>query len=159
MIEKLTTRTVALALATASLAVSAGQLSDKTDRFQGSRQVAWESHTDPGADYSYNVYAFYAKAADKQPLGYYSLLVPARGTQSFSSCSQNFWLIDGKPAPSLRATYDASSGVQMFKANLTRADLERIAAAQAVEFKICNSEAAISASDIAGVKKLLEATK
>ncbi len=147
------------ALAAAAFTTVAGQLSDKIDRFQGSRLVAWESFTDNGLDYSYNVYAYYSKAADRKPLGYYSMLVPARGAGSFSSCNHNYWLIDGAPAPSLQASYDASSGAQIFRASLTRDDLERIAAAKSVEFKICNTEAAISASDIAGVEKLLKATR
>lgn len=150
---------VLLMLAEASLTAFAGQISDKTDRFQGSRLVAWESYTDKGFDYSYNVYAYYSKANDSAPMGYYSMLVPARGTESFASCNHNYWLVDGAPAPNLQATYDGSSGVQIFRTNLTRVDLERIASAQSVEFKICNTEAAVSAGDIAGVKKLLDATQ
>lgn len=56
--------------------VFAGQLTEKLDRFNGSRLVSWESFSDPGREYSFNVYAHYADAKDAKPYGYYALLVP-----------------------------------------------------------------------------------
>jgi hypothetical protein len=137
----------------------AGQLTEKVDRFNGSKQVAWESFSDPGRGYSLNVYAHYADAKDAKPYGYYALLVPPFGASSFSDCHHNQWLVDGKPARNLNGIYESMGSSQTFRLELQRADLESIASASSVEFKICTSEGSISASDLAGVKKLVESTK
>lgn len=139
--------------------VFAGQLTEKLDRFNGSRLVSWESFSDPGRGYSFNVYAHYADAKDARPYGYYALLVPPFGASSFSECHHNQWLVDGKQAPNLNGIYETMGNSQTFRLELQRTDLESIAAAKSVEFKICNSEGSISASDLAGVKKLVESTR
>ena len=142
-----------------SAVAAAGQISEKVDRFRGTKTVAWESYMDPGRGYSYNVYAHYAKPSDKSPYGYYAILVPPAGTESFGSCSQNAWLIEDVPAAELEAAYDASSGAQMFRTVFKRDTLKKLGAAKSVEFKICNTEAAVSQADLAGIRQLLDATK
>lgn len=138
---------------------SAGKLVEKVDRFKGTRTVAWESFSDPDRGYSFNVYAFYSKSDDPRPLGYYSLLVPPFGTDSFSGCSDNYWLIDDKSAPELKATFESMGSSQTFRSSPSRSVLEKIATAKKVEFKICNTESALDASDLDGIRKLLDATR
>lgn len=147
---------VACALAGPALA---GQLNEKVDKFKGTRTVSWESFKDPGRGYSLNVYAHFAKSYNAKPFGYYALLVPPHGTASFADCHQNDWLIDGAPTPELASAYRASGNSQMFRVELGRSTLEKIASAKSVEVKICNTEAEISAADIAGVRQLLHATE
>ena len=152
-------RFLSVAAAVACLAPTmamAGQIVDKTDRFRGTRTVSWESFRDPERSYSYNVYAQYAKADDPTPRRYYALLALPAGSPSYASCDSNAWLVDGARVPELTARYDASSGAQLFNVALNQGLLERLAKAQSVEFKICNTEAAISPEDLAGVRELLE---
>ena len=148
-----------LAACLVSTIAAAGEITEKTDRFRGTKTVSWESYRDPGRGFSYNVYAHFAKPSDKAPYRYYAILVPPAGTESFGSCSDNVWLIDDVRAPELEASYDASSGTQMFRTVLNRDTLEKLGAAKSVEFKICNTEAAVSQADLVGIRQLLEATK
>lgn len=149
----------AIAALATSIQANAGELTEKVDRFTGTKMVAWQSYRDPGGGYSYNAYAHYSKASDPQPYGYFTLLLAPAGTASFTACSFNDWLIDGVPAPELAGQYENKGGSQTFRAELPRKALEKIARAKSVEFKICNTEGALSASDINGVGKLLNATK
>lgn len=135
-----------------------GQLSEKVDRFKGTKTLSWESFRDQDRGYSFNVYAHFSKADDSAPYGYYSLLVPPGGTESFASCHRNHWLVDGVPVPELEAAYSASGRSQIFRSTLTRKTLERISRAKTVEFKICNTEGSVSASDLDGLRQLLHAT-
>jgi hypothetical protein len=142
-----------------SIAAQAGELTDKTDRFRGTRLVSWQSYTDSGRTYSYNVYAHYSNVADKEPYGYYAVLVPPFGSEPFGSCNHNTWLVDDKRAPELEMAYVNSDGPESFRVNLQRSDLERLAAAEKVEFKICTTEGAITKGDLEGMRKVLAATK
>jgi len=138
---------------------TAGKLVEKVDRFKGTRTVAWESFSDPNRGYSFNVYAFYSKPDDSKPFGYYTLLVPPFGTDSFSSCSENYWLVDDKPVPELKAAFESMGSSQTFRSTPSRSVLEKLATAKKVEFKICNTESALDASDLSGIRKLLDATR
>lgn len=142
-----------------SALASAGQVSEKTDRFRGTKTVSWESYRDAARGYSYNVYAYYAKSGDSAPSNYYAILVPPRDAESFSSCNHNAWLIDGQPAPAMEATYEPSGATQMFRAVVSRETLQKLSSAENVEFKICNAEGSISEADLAGIKSLLDSTK
>lgn len=135
-----------------------GQLTEKVDRFKGTKTLSWESFRDQDRGYSFNVYAHFSTAADSAPYGYYSLLVPPRGTESFAACHQNHWLVDGIPAPELEAAYSTPGQAQIFRSTLTRQALEKISRAKTVEFKICNTEGSVSASDLDGLRQLLDAT-
>jgi hypothetical protein len=152
---------IAIALVTTLIAstATAGKITEEVDRFKGTKTVAWQSFSDPGRGYSFNVYAFYSKPNDTKPYGYYTLLVPPYGTDSFSGCSDNYWLVDDKPAPELKAIFETMGSSQTFRSTPSRSMLENLAAAKKVEFKICNTESSISASDLGGITQLLDATR
>lgn len=162
MLNKLGVATLSAISLCASLSVQAGAFEDKTDRFSGSRTVSWNSIPPKEEEFSLSGLAIYAKG-QKTP-GYYSVtLTTYSDSWQFINCKFNDWLVDGEPFPALRGAYDntmaGSSTIERFTAQMSRKDLEAVAAAKLVEFKVCNVEGKVSTEDLSGIRKILEATK
>ena len=162
MLNKLGVAALSAIALCASFSVQAGAFEDKADRFSGSRTVHWNSIPSKEEDFALSTLAIYAKG-QKTPAYYGVTLITYSHSWQFISCNFNDWLVDGKPFPALSGTYEnsmaGSATIERFTAKMSRKDLETVAAAKLVEFKVCNTEGKVSSEDLSGIRKVLEATK
>lgn len=149
-------------LAMMSTATHAGALQDKTDRFTGTRSVAWNSIPEHEHEFAVTAFAFYPKGASA-PSAYNISLTTYSDSGELMNCHHSSWLIDGQPAPELEGKYeyDPASNVviERLSADISRQTLERVAEAKSVEFKVCYTEGALSQDELVGIRKVLEATR
>lgn len=139
-----------------------GGFTDRTDRFTGNRSVRWNSVPFEAEKIGLSSYAFYPKGAET-PYEYGLSLLTWADKWQFLSCHHTNWLVDGQPDPSLVFKYThemaGSATTESFDMTAPRSTLERLASAKLVEFSICGKEGSVSHDDIAGIQKVLDATK
>ncbi len=149
-------------LAMTSSAVSAGALLDKTDRFTGTRYVAWNSIPENDREFGLSTSAFYPKDASS-PTSYSFTLTTYSSAGEYSECHHTAWLIDGQRSTEMEGKYERSADsrvvIERFTTKATRDLLTKVAAAKLVEFKVCGTEGVVSASDLNGVRQVLKVTK
>ncbi len=145
-----------------SAGAAAGVFGDETDRFTGSRVVAWTTIPSEAETFAVSTFAFYPKSQTK-PYQYQVQLITYADSMQYSDCNQVDWLIDGQPAPYLTTKYSAdqsaSAAIERFDVILDRAALQKIATAKLVEFKACGTESSINEADMAGLKKVYAETE
>lgn len=145
-----------------SLNAYAGSFTDKIDRFTGSRSVSWSSIPGKSGDFAMSAFAFYPKGAAR-PLMYKLSLLTWGENWQFLDCHHSNWLLDGKPAPQLNFEYKhemaGSAASERFELRAGRTELEKIASAKLVEYSLCRKEGRLSESDLAGIRRVLEASQ
>lgn len=145
-----------------SLSAHAGSFTDKTDRFNGSRSVSWSSIPGKAGDFAMSAFAFYPKGAAK-PLMYKLTLLTWGESWQFLDCHHSNWLLDGQPASQLNFEYKnemaGSAASERFELRTDRTALEKIASSKLVEYSLCGKEGRVNESDLAGIRRVLEASQ
>lgn len=145
-----------------SAGAAAGVFGDKTDRFTGSRVVAWTTIPSGAETFAVSTFAFYPKGQTK-PYQYQVQLITYADSMQYYDCNQVDWLVDGQSAPYLTTKYSAdrsaSAAIERFDIILDRAALQKIATAKLVEFKVCGTESSINEADMAGLKRVFTETE
>lgn len=153
-------------LAVLTLAVttsaSAGVFKDETDRFTGNRAVKWDSLPSQASEFSFSTVALYLKSSAEP--GFYKVQLLTWGDRAeFRECHHTNWLVDGVLDPYLEYEYSSTSAgsgvIERFDKQVDRTNLQRLASAKVIEFRICGTEGKISQGDMEGMRKILDATK
>lgn len=150
------------AIALYSCVVNAGVLKDETDRFSGARSVSWRSMPQGVELFSLSATVFYPKGY-AAPYSYDIQLVAVSERSRYRECHHTYWLVDGAPDPYLEMTYSeisgGSSSIERFSKRVDRQNLERLAAAKLIEFRVCGVDGSVSAQDMDGLRQVLAVTK
>ena len=150
------------AIALYSCVVNAGVLKDETDRFSGARSVSWRSMPQGVELFSLSATVFYPKGY-AAPYSYDIQLVAVSERSRYRECHHTYWLVDGAPDPYLEMTYSeisgGSSSIERFSKRVDRQNLERLAAAKLIEFRVCGVEGSVSTQDMDGLRQVLALTK
>ena len=153
---------ISAALLLISCASNAGVFKDEVDRFNGSRSVTWTSIPDEAEGFSFSTLVFYPKS-DAAPFAYSIEIMTRADHWQYLDCHHTDWLVDGVRDPYLEMEYShsmaGSSTMERFTKRVDRQNLERLASAKLVEFKVCGTEGKISEKDMEGLRKVVEATR
>jgi hypothetical protein len=156
-------RTIFFAWALLFSSVSgAGAFKDEVDRFTDNRSVSWMAMPSQPKDFSFSVFAFYPKGYTTPYL--YRIQLLTRSDQwQYLDCHHTDWLVDGKRDPYLEMKYEnsmaGSSTLESFSKRVDRANIERLASSKLIEFKVCGTEGRVSEQDMAGLRRVVDATK
>ncbi|WP_025804626.1 hypothetical protein [Pseudomonas chlororaphis] len=153
---------ISAALLLFSCASYAGVFKDEVDRFNGSRSVSWMSIPEEAEGFSLSTMAFYPKGY-AAPYAYRIELLTRADRWQYLDCHHSDWLVDGVRDPYLEMEYSntvaGSSTMERFTKRVDRQNLERLASAKLVEFKVCGTEGKVSEKDMDGLRKVVNATR
>lgn len=89
----------------------------------------------------------------------FSLLANCGSTYCFHNYDEVIFLIDGERWKKTDPIYPGGIGTDYIVFEMTRAELERLAAAKVVEFKVASIERRIRSKDLPKIKTLLDYSK
>lgn len=136
-----------------------GEITDKTDKFTGEREIKWQVSGIVDSQYTQTIVPekFSVIKGKKQ---YNELLITKKG-RSPVKCDETHWLVDGKkfnlkPYNSgLTAARDFYLQLNIYRP--TNAQLKQLANANQIDIKICNNEYSFTQNEINGLKELVKA--
>ncbi len=150
-------RVVLLAIALAGVApVCARTVSDDTDRISGERSIAYTA--DGSTDLARPVFTFNASFVGKASSSAINLAFVSRSegggvpTPRFAACHGVEWLVDGKPLAAAPASHRGrvidGEMIELIGQDVTPAWVASIGSAQAVRYRVCRDEYALTPGDI-----------
>lgn len=150
----------ALAVMLVPLSASA-EITDNTDRFSGARTIRYSSDSEIALRAPMINIVGLDLRGDRSGAILVSIGNSSRGPNGgwqYLKCRETHWLADGHPFAPEKSTYDGDvlrGGVlEKFTYHLTVDQLSELAAAQTIEFKICNDEFAFTPADIEGLREV-----
>lgn len=147
---------IALAMALAVvLPVHARTVSDDTDRISGERTIAYTA--DGSADLARPVFTFNASFVGETSSSAITLAFVSRSEDGvpasrFAACHGVEWLVDGKPLATAPASHRGrvidGEMIELIGQDVTPAWAASIGRAQAVRYRVCRDEYALTSRDI-----------
>lgn len=134
---------------------------DGIDRFTGIRKITWENKlTGPNLGF----FAAFLVVADKQGSFRTSkpaiVLTTSSREWKYLKCHNTYWLADGKRVEPISVRHDGTtySGgvVEQITSDFSVAAFQQLAAAQTVEYRVCNKESYLYASEMEGLKQVAQ---
>lgn len=152
-------------IVTAFLLASSARPAIRTtyDKFSGETTIGTVP-TPPSSSPSLAFVATYTKTREDglpDPSTVGMMLVVSGSDWRYLNCSATYWLADGKRFELPQPTHDGHVGngyvLEFLQIKILKpAELRKLAAAQRVEFKICNDEYVVSPSDLADLRVFSE---
>lgn len=131
---------------------------DETNRFNGNRTVSYQTNYDDTVPFNKTI----AVASDgKLPLGGFVSLIKTSPRHQYAKCKHTSWLVDGKPVSPEKVTYSSSvntnpvSVTERISSFFSFKDMDRLANARLVEYRICTEEGAFTIGEKAGITKVM----
>jgi len=134
---------------------------DEVDRFTGIRKISWENRL-TGPDMGF--FATYLVFADKQ--GSFKISKPAIVLTTSSRewkylrCNTTYWLADGKRVEPINVRHDGTTYrggvIEQVVNEFSLEAFQQLAAAKSVEYRVCNTEAYLFASELEGLKQVTQ---
>jgi hypothetical protein len=142
-----------LALATAP--ALAQKFTDETDRFTGVRSIDYQ---DAVSLDSASVSSYVKVGAGKEE--FFSIIsIYSDDSWQYLRCRSTHWLADGQPLKMADAVHDGTAMrggvVEHLIQRMTKQQMQALAKATTVEFKICNDEYRLSPAQHDGLRKVI----
>lgn len=151
--------TTLLAALIVCCAATAGELTDRYDRFEQKRDLQWLSGVRSADPQAMGLTASVVFNGD-QPINVLAHLAGSFERIEYADCNSVHWLADGSPVRPKTSTYrllqrnQPGAYIEMFTSIFTVDEFVRLARAKVVEYKVCNTEGVIPAEDLDGMRQI-----